>query len=243
MAKKKKEKNLQEEFFDALDELVATKGVTKEFMINAIETAFVTAYRKNFGTAKAVRVVLNPDKKTFDVIAYKTVVSEVTDPDTEISLTDAQEINKEIKEGETIEEVVTPKDFARVAAGTARQIVLQKMREFERSQAFGELENRVESIIGGTIRKIDNGSVYLELAGTAIEGVLMPNDQIPNEKYNVGDKLKVYIKKLKESMLGVQAIVSRSVPQFVEKIFEIEVPEIASGVVAWSVRWKPWCAC
>ena len=222
---------VNKDFFLALDELEQTKGVKKEFFIETLESALVAAYKKNFGEAKAVTVKLVPEKNTIKVYAYKTVVEEVEDPDTQISLEEAKEIKKSYKVGDNVQEEVTPKDFGRIAAGTAKQVITQKLREAERDQAFSELSGKVDTLVTGTIRRIENNNVYVEIAGSAIEGILMTGDQIASERYNINDKIKVYIKKLRETTYGVQAVVSRTVPNFVKKLFEAEVPEIASGVV------------
>ena len=222
---------VNKDFFLALDELEQTKGVKKEFFIETLESALVAAYKKNFGEAKAVTVKLVPEKNTIKVYAYKTVVEEVEDPDTQISLEEAKEIKKSYKVGDNVQEEVTPKDFGRIAAGTAKQVITQKLREAERDQAFSELSGKVDTLVTGTIRRIENNNVYVEITGSAIEGILMTGDQIASERYNINDKIKVYIKKLRETTYGVQAVVSRTVPNFVKKLFEAEVPEIASGVV------------
>lgn len=222
---------VNKDFFLALDELEQTKGVKKEFFIQALESALVAAYKKNFGEAKAVSVKLSPEKNTIKVYAYKTVVEEVVDPDTEISLEEAKEIKKSYKVGDQVQEEVTPKDFGRIAAGTAKQVIVQKLREAERETAFAELSGKVDTLANGIIRRIENGNVYVELAGTTIEGIMMSGDQIASESYKINDKLKVYIKKLRETAFGVQAVVSRTVPNFVKKLFEAEVPEIADGIV------------
>ncbi len=222
---------VNKDFFLALDELEQTKGVKKEFFIETLESALVAAYKKNFGEAKAVTVKLVPEKNTIKVYAYKTVVEEVTDPDTEISLEEAKEIKKSYKIGDNVQEEVTPKDFGRIAAGTAKQVIIQKLREAERDTAFAELSGKVDTLVTGTIRRIENNNVYIEIAGSSIEGVLMSGDQIASEKYNINDKIKVYVKKLRDTAFGVQAVVSRTIPNFVKKLFESEVPEIASGVV------------
>jgi len=219
------------DFFLALDELEKTKGIKKEFFIETLESALVAAYKKNFGEAKLVEVRLNPDKNTIRVFAYRTVKEEVVDPETEISLEDAKLIKKSYKVGDQVAEEITPKEFGRIAAGTAKQVVTQKLREAERSAAFSELEEKVDTLISGYIRRQEADTFYLELTGTQIEGVLMPNDQIAGEKYNINDRVKVYVKKLRETARGVQAIVSRSNPGFVRKLFENEVPEILSGHV------------
>ena len=222
---------INKDFFLALDELEKQKGIKKEFFIETLEAALVAAYKKNFGEAKAVSVKLNPEKNTIKVIAYKTVKEVVEDPNTEISLEEAKQIKKSYKEGDQVGEEITPKDFGRIAAGTAKQVVTQKLREVERSMAYGELEEKVDTIISGIIRRQENDTYYIELANTTIEGVLMPSDQIPSERYAINDRIKVYIRKLRETARGVQAIVSRSCPGFVKKLFENEVPEISSGHV------------
>lgn len=219
------------DFFLALDELEKTKGIKKEFFIETLETALVAAYKKNFGESKQVEVKLNPDKNTIKVYAYKTVRAVVEDPEKEISLEEAKLIKKSYKEGDQVAEEITPKEFGRIAAGTAKQVVIQKLREAERGVAFAELEEKVDTLTTGFIRRKELDSYYLELANTQIEGVLMPNDQAEGEKYNINDRIKVYIKKLRETARGVEAIVSRSCAGFVKKLFENEVPEIASGHV------------
>lgn len=219
------------DFFQALDELEKQKGIKKEFFIETLESALVAAYKKNFGESKAVEVRLNPEKNTIKVYAYKTVREVVEDLNTEISLEEAKLIKKSYKEGDQVSEEITPKDFGRIAAGTAKQVVTQKLREVERAAAYGELEEKVDTLTHGIIRRQENDAYYLELANTQIEGVLMPVDQIESEKYMINDRLRVYVKKLRETARGVQAIVSRSNPGFVRKLFENEVPEISTGHV------------
>lgn len=222
---------INKDLFAALDELEANKGIKKEFFLETLEAALAAAYKKNYGEARSIEVKITPEKNKIEFFAYKTVVEAVEDPDTQVSLEDAQQLKKSIKIGDTLKEEITPKDFGRIAAGTAKQVIVQKLREAERSMAFGELENKVDSIINGVVRRVEGDAVYVELSGTTIEGVMMTSDQIPNEKYTVGARIKIYVKKLREGFNGVQAIVSRAVPNFVKKLFEAEVPEIASGVV------------
>ena len=222
---------VNKDLFAALDELEANKGIKKEFFLETLEAALAAAYKKNYGEARSIEVKITPEKNKIEFFAYKTVVETVEDPDTQVSLEDAQQLKKSIKLGDTLKEEITPKDFGRIAAGTAKQVIVQKLREAERSMAFGELENKVDSIINGVVRRVEGDAVYVELSGTTIEGIMMTSDQIPNEKYAVGARIKVYVKKLREGFNGVQAIVSRAVPNFVKKLFEAEVPEIASGVV------------
>ncbi len=219
------------DFFLALDELEKTKGIKKEFFLETLQTALAVAYKRNFGEGRAVEVKLNPEKGTIKVFAYKTVVETVEDEDTQISLEDAKAIKKSYKVGDQIGEEVTPKDFGRIAAGTAKQVLTQKLREAERSIAYGELEEKVDTLMSGYVRRKENDTYFIELAGTQIEGVLMPGDQIASEKLNLNDRVRVYVKKLRETARGVQAVVSRSCPGFVRKLFENEVPEIGTGHV------------
>ena len=201
---------VNKDLFAALDELEANKGIKKEFFLETLEAALAAAYKKNYGEARSIEVKITPEKSKIEFFAYKTVVEAVEDPDTQVSLEDAQRLKKSIKIGDTLKEEITPKDFGRIAAGTAKQVIVQKLREAERSMAFGELENKVDSIINGVVRRVEGDAVYVELSGTTIEGVMMTSDQIPNEKYTVGARIKVYVKKLREGFNGVQAIVSRA---------------------------------
>ena len=222
---------INKDFFLALDELEKQKGIKKEFFIETLESALVAAYKKNFGEGKKVEVKLNPEKNTIKVYAYKTVVDVVEDPECQISLEDAKLIKKSYKIGDQVNEEVTPKEFGRIAAGTAKQVVTQKLREAERSIAYGELEEKVDTLMNGYIRRQENDTYYIELANTTIEGVLLPSDQIAGERYVINDRIRVYVKKLRETARGVQAIVSRSNAGFVKKLFENEVPEISTGHV------------
>ena len=223
---------VNKDFFLALDELEKTKGISKQFFIDALQDALVAAYKKNFGEGKSVEVRLIPERNTIKVIAYKTIVEELTDPDTQITLDEARLIKKSYKIGDTVTEEITPKDFGRIAAGTAKQVIIQRLREAERSAAYKELEDKLEQLVTGIVRRIENGTIYIELATSQVEGVLMPNDQIPGETYNVNDRIKVYVKKLRDGLRGTQAIVSRTNPNFVRRLFEAEVPEINAGLVS-----------
>ena len=219
------------DFFLALEALEQEKGISKEYFMEALQTALATAYKRNFDTPKPVEVVLKPEKYAIEIYAYQTVVAEVTNPDTEIALEDAKKIKKTIKIGDKLKEDLSPKEFGRIAAGTAKQVITQRLREKEKSSAYGEFESKVDTLMTGIVNRVDAGNVYIEFPGSNIEGIMMSYDQISTEKYNVGDRLKVYVKKLRETANGVQAIVSRSNAGFVKKLFELEVPEISEGVV------------
>ncbi len=219
------------DFFIALDLLEKEKKIDKEFFISALEAALTSAYKKNFGEAKSATVKLNPEKNTIKVYAYKTVVEEVEDPDKEISLEEAQQLKSTHKVGDTISEEVTPKEFGRIAAQTARQVVMQKLREAERDNVTAELSAKGDQITSAVVRRTDGKNVFLELSGIEVEGVLSEQDQIPGEKFLPGDRLKVYIKRIKETNYGSQVQVSRTTVGFVKKLFELEIPEIESGEV------------
>lgn len=217
------------DFFIALDLLEKEKKIDKEFFIAALESALTSAYKKNFGEAKSATVKLNPEKNTIKVLAYKTVVDEVEDPDKEISLQDAKQIKSTYKVGDMVSEEVTPKSFGRIAAQTARQVVMQKLREAERDNISSELSSKSDNLITAIVRRMDIKNVYVELSGMDTEGVMMPNDQIPGETFSVGDHIKVCIKKIRETNYGSQVQVTRTNVAFVKKLFELEVPEIENG--------------
>ena len=219
------------DFFLALEELETEKNISKEYFIESLQTALATAYRRNFDIVKPVEVILKPEKFSIDIYAYQTVVAEVTNPDSEISLEDAKKIKKTAKLGDKIKEDLSPKEFGRIAAGTAKQVITQRIREKEKNSAYGEFESKVDTLMTGVVNRTDAGNVYIKFPNTNIEGIMMQYDQIASEKYNVGDRIKVYVKKLRETAYGVQAIVSRSNAGFVKKLFELEVPEIQDGVV------------
>ena len=217
------------DFFIALDLLEKEKKIRKEYFISALESALTSAYKKNFGEAKSATVKLNPEKNTIKVLAYKTVVGEVEDPDKEISLADAKQIKSSYQVGDIISEEVTPKSFGRIAAQTARQVVMQKLREAERDNLAQELNEKGDQLTSAIVRRVDAKNAYVELSGIDVEGVLPEADQIPNENLKLGDKIKVYIKKVKETTFGSQVQVSRTNVNFVRKLFELEIPEIENG--------------
>ena len=221
---------ISKDFFMALDELEATKGIKKEVFIDALETALAIAYKKQMGTAKAVKVKLFPDKNSLKVFAYQTVVDEVEDKDTQISLEDARLINKKYKVGDVVEEEIDSKNIQRIPAQTARQVILQKLRELESEIAFSEQSQKEDELITCQVRRIEGDNVYVEL-NKQVEAVLLPQDQAPNDKYIPGKSIKVYVKKIKAGLRGPQVMVSRTCPGFVKRLFEIEVPEIASGLI------------
>lgn len=222
---------INKDFFQALDELETQKKINKEQFLETLEAALTSAYKKMYGEAKNALVKLNPEKNTIKIYSYKTVVNEVEDPDKEISLEDARAIKKSYDVGDSVVNEESTKDFGRIAAQTAKQVVMQRLKEIERQMAISELSEKEDELLTTVVKRIDNGNIYVQIAGSHTEGIMTENDQIPGEKFNVGDRIKVYVKKIKESFKGTQVQVSRGNIGFVRKLFELEIPEIASGDV------------
>lgn len=222
---------INKDFFQALDELEAQKKINKEQFLETLEAALTSAYKKMYGEAKNALVKLNPEKNTIKIYSYKTVVKEVEDPDKEISLEDARAIKKSYDVGDSVVNEESTKDFGRIAAQTAKQVVMQRLKEIERQMTISELSEKEDELLTTVVKRIDNGNIYVQIAGSHTEGIMTENDQIPGEKFNVGDRIKVYVKKIKESFKGTQVQVSRGNIGFVRKLFELEIPEIASGDV------------
>lgn len=219
------------DFFQALEDFEAERKIKKEVFIEALETALTSAYNKNYGEAKSAIVKLNPEKNTIKVYSYKTVVDEVADPDKEISLNDAKLIKKSYKVGDLVEQEENPKDFGRIAAQTAKQVVMQKLRDVERAQTLSEISEKEEELVTTIIKRIDGKNVFVELGTNQLEAVMSERDQIPGEKYYVNQRIKVFVKKIKEGIKGPMLQVSRANVGFIQKLFELEIPEVANGEV------------
>ena len=222
---------INKDFFQALEDLETEKKINKEAFITTLESALTSAYKKMYGEAKSAMVKLNPEKATIKIYSYKTVVDEVQDPDKEISLAEARLIKKSYKVGDIVTTEESTKDFGRIAAQTAKQVVMQKLKEMERQMALSELSEKEDELLTTIVKRIDNGTVYVQISNSHTEGVMLPSDQIPGEKFNVGDRVKVYVKKIKDSFKGTQIQVTRSNIGFVRKLFELEIPEVASGEI------------
>ena len=222
---------VNKDFFQALKDLEEQKGINQEYFMEALESALTSAYKKHIGEAKSAFVKLNPEKHTIKIYSYKTVVEEVLDNDKEISLAEARLIKKSYKLGDTVQQEETPKNFGRIAAQTAKQVIMQRIREAERSRVMDEVNTKQDELVTGIIRRIDNGTVYVDLGMTEVEGVLGPKDQIPGEKYAINQRIKVVVKTVKEGYNAPFVQLSRSSASFVRKLFELEVPEIANGEI------------
>ena len=225
---------ISKDFFQALEDLESVRKVKKEVFIEALETALTSAYKKNYGEAKSAVVKLNPDKCRIEVFSYKTIVEtpeEIEDPDKQILLEDAKKIKKSYKVGDIVQQEENPKDFGRIAVQTAKQVVMQKLREVERENIIGEISQKEDELVTTIVSRIDGENVFVELGSNQIEAVMGQQDQIPGEKYYVNQRLKVYVKKIKEGVKGPMLQVSRANTGFVKKLFELEIPEIANGEV------------
>ena len=222
---------INQDFFLALEDLEREKGISQAEFISALENALVIAYKKSTGTSGGVEVRLNPEKKSIKIYSVRAVVEEVLDPEKEISVEEAQEIKKSYKAGDTVSVEIISKNFGRIAAQTAKQILMQKLREIERENTVSEFEDKEGELMACTVRRIEDGNVYVEIGGNQIEGVLMPKDQVPGEKYELNQKLNVYVKRVKNTGKMAQIVVSRTATGLVKRLFENEVPEIKQGVV------------
>ena len=221
---------MKEDLFAALADLEKEKGIPQQVFLDALQNALVSACKKQ-GTAGTVEMKLLPEKGTIEFYTVREVVDEVEDRDTQISLEDARNIKKSYKVGDFVREKFIPKDFSRIAAQTAKQVIMQKLHETERDAAMSEFSNKEGELLVGTVRKVDMRNVYVELGKGQAEGVMLPSDQVAGETYNVNDKIKVFVKRVKSGFKGAQVLVSRSSPGLVRKLFEEEVPEIKQGTV------------
>lgn len=220
---------MSSELLDALTALEKQKGISRDVLMEAIEAALVTAYKRNFNQAQNVRVDINLANGSMLVYSRKDVVEEVSDSRLEISLEDAQAINPHYALGDVVEEEVTPRNFGRIAAQTAKQVVTQRVREAERGLIYEEYVDREDDIVNGIVERLDARNIYVGLG--KVEAVLPVNEQIPTETYRPHDRIKVYITKVERTTRGPQVFVSRTHPGLLRRLFEMEVPEIFEGIV------------
>ena len=214
----------------ALEDLEKEKGIKKEYLLESIETALVTAYKRNFDSLENVRVEMDKKTGATHVYSVKEVVKKVENPDTQIKVKDAQKINPDFNEGDNLETEIVPRNFGRIAAQTAKQVITQKLRELEREIIFTEYNDRKGEIVSGLVQKADRNIVVMDLG--KLEGVMPSKEQIPTEHYKVNDKIKAYVVDVEKGAKGApQVIVSRSHPDFVRKLLEFEIPEIYEGVI------------
>ncbi len=217
------------ELAQALDDIEKERGIPKEVLVEAIESALKSAYRKNFGSAQNVSVEMNSATGEIRVYACKIVVEEVADERLEIDLEAAREIDPELELEDEVNIEVTPAEFGRIAAQTAKQVVIQRLREAERSLIYDEFSEREGEIVTGTIQRAEPRMVIVNLGRT--EAIMLPQDQIRGESYETGQRLKAYISEVKRSAKGPQIFLSRAHSEFLKRLFELEVPEIYDGLV------------
>lgn len=219
---------MTETLFELLDEISEEKGINKDVILDVLESALISAYKKNFGATQDVTVKFEENGE-IKIFARKNIVDEVSDRETQISLEDAQKVNASYNVGDVAEFEVTPASFGRIAAQTARQVVLQRLREAEREKMLDEYSDKENDIASAIVRGFDRRNVKLEIDDN--ESVLMPSEQVKTDKYSVGERYKVYVLEVADSISGLRLVVSRSHPGLVKKLFELEVPEISDGTI------------
>lgn len=217
------------ELIHALEQLEKERGISKDILIDAIEQALISAYKKNFGTNQNVEVTIEQSTGEIRVYALKTIVDEVMDPAEEMSIDQAKRFGADFEVGDMVEVEVTPRKFGRIAAQTAKQVVMQRIREAEREIVFGEFASREEDILTGVVSRFERRNVVIDLG--RVEAILPPGEQTPGERYNIHDRLKVYVINVKKGNRSPQIYVSRTHPGLVKRLLELEVPEINDGTV------------
>ncbi|MEY8537975.1 transcription termination factor NusA [Lactococcus muris] len=220
---------MSKEMLNAFAMLEEEKGIKQEIVIEAIEQAITAAYKRQYGQAQNVKVIFDEKKGNFNVYSTREVVDEVFDSRLEISLEDAQELNPHYEIGDKIMFEEKPKDFARTAAGAAKQVIMQKMREEERTIIYNEYSRYKDEIITGTVEKVDARAVYVNLG--RVDALLTAKDRISQESYHVGDKVKVYVTDVLLTPKGTRVFISRTAPDMLKRMFEKEIPEVYDGTV------------
>ena len=220
---------MNSELMTALRLIAKERGISIETLADAIEAALVSAYRKNYSTNAKVRASLDRETGKIEIWASKSVVEEVTDPLSEISLANARKINPAFQIDDIVEEEASTKEFGRIAAQTAKQVVMQRIREAEQGAIFEEYAEKENEVLTAIVQRVEKNGVFVELGKT--DGVIPMNEVIAGEDYNPGDRVKVYVLKVQKDTKGPQIIVSRTHPGLVKRLFELEIPEIQSGVV------------
>lgn len=220
---------MSKEMLEAFSTLEKQKGIKQDVIVEAMKAALVAAYKKNYNQAQNVEVVFDEKKGNFKVNAIKTVVEEVQDPRLEVSLKDALEINGAYEVGDEIRFEVTPKNFGRLAAQTAKQVIMQRLREAERNHIIEEYSQYEDEMVTGVVERRDNRFVYVNIGN--VEAVMPHNDQLSTETYNPQDRIKVLVTHVGSDSKGAQITVSRTAPGLVKRLFEQEVPEVYNGTV------------
>lgn len=217
------------EFMDALEMVVKEKGIDKELIFEAIEASLVSACKKNFGSGQNIKVIVDRVTGNVACFAQKMVVEEIEDELNEMLIEEARDINVNYMLGDVVDIEVTPRDFGRISAQTAKQVVVQKFREAEREILYNQYITKEREIVTAVVQRLERRNVILQMG--KMDAILAPNEQIPGEEYNFMDRLKVYVLEVKQTTKGPQIYVSRTHPELVKRLFEQEVPEVHDGTV------------
>lgn len=217
------------EIISALQQLSKDRGISFEVLADAIEAALVSAYKKNYNTSGNVRTNLDRESGKIEIWASKTVVETVEDPMTEISLKNAKAVNPLFEIGDVLEEEADTKNFGRIAAQTAKQVVMQRIREAEQGAIFDEYAEKENEVLTAIVQRSEKNGIYVELGKT--DGLIPFNEVIAGETYETNDRVKVYVLKVQRDTKGPQILASRTHPGLVKRLFELEIPEIQSGIV------------
>lgn len=221
---------MQKEFIQAIKQIADEKGLSHEIIIETVEAALAAAYRKDYGDRdQEVRVALDQDSGAIRVYVTKEVVAEVENEYLQMTLADAKKIKKTAKIGDMVEYEDEPRDFGRVAAQTAKQVIIQRIREAEREVVYDEYKDKEDTIMSGMVQRVEGPNVFMDLGRAT--GIMFPAETIPGEHYYVGQRLKVYVVRVEQAVKGPQIVVSRAAAGVVKKLFELEVPELEAGTV------------
>ena len=220
---------MNKEFIHAIEDIEKEKGISKELMFEAIESALLLAYKKNYGSDQNVRVEIDRETGATHVYLRRDIVEVVEDEDYQITLEEAREIDPEYEIGDYIDYEIEPADFGRIAAQNAKHVVLQRIKEAERNMIFEEFSAKVGQVITGKIQRRSRDKLFVNLGRT--EGILTSNEQVAGERFDINDRIKIYVLDVKKSTKGPQVFLSRSHPGLVSGLFEMEIPEIEDGLV------------
>ncbi|HEY7868587.1 MAG TPA: transcription termination factor NusA, partial [Methylomirabilota bacterium] len=220
---------MNKELIYVIEQIGREKGINKEVLFEALESALLSASKKTMGAADNVRMEIDRRNGTLRVFARKKVVTAVTDPKLEITLEEGRRLNGEVQLDDELELELAPQEFGRIAAQTAKQVILQRVRDAERDAVYSEFIDREGKIVRGTVHRIEKRNVVMEL-GKA-EAVITEREQLPGERYNPGDRLRAYMLEVRKTAKGPQILLSRTHPGFLVRLFETEIPEIAEGIV------------
>ncbi|MDQ2919854.1 MAG: transcription termination/antitermination protein NusA, partial [Verrucomicrobiota bacterium] len=217
------------EFIAMLDYLERERGIKREILLEAVSNALLSASKKSVSISRDLRIDIDPKTGVIRALAKPLVVENVTNAQDEISVSKARAINPDAKVGDEVEVEVTPKNFGRIAAQTAKQAMMQRIRQVEKEMIYEEFKDRAGEIVSGTVRRFDRSDVILDLG--KFEAIMPQRERVVVEDYNVGDRLRAYVVAVENGIRGPEIIVSRSHPNFVRRLFELEVSEINDGTV------------